>query len=74
MIYLIFFFKLTAFFLNLTQFNRKFYFTTIIGKPVSLARSNSGDKYTILKIKKKKNLFIHVPPKIDLGTTSVYHT
>lgn len=73
MIYLIFFLKLTAFFLSLTQFNRKFYFTTIIGKPVSLARSNSGDKYIILKIK-KKNLFIHVPPKIDLGTTSVYHT
>lgn len=38
---------------------------------MSLAINNSEDKYIILKI---KNMFIRVPPKIDLGTTSVYHT
>lgn len=39
---------------------------------ISLAINNSEVKYITLKI--KKNMFIHVPPKIDLGTTSGYHT
>lgn len=37
-------------------------------KNISLAINNSEVKDIILKI---KNMFIHVPPKIDLGTTSV---
>lgn len=39
---------------------------------ISFAINSSEVKYITLQI--KKNMFIHVPPKIDLGTTSVHHT
>lgn len=38
-------------------------------KNISPAINNSEVKDIILQI--KKNPFIHIPPKIDLGTTSV---